>query len=48
MLLTLMERKSWSITMCFSILMPLNQQVICNGDFPFYCYWRKTYSMCWN
>lgn len=28
-----MERKSWSITLCFSILIPLNQQEICNGDF---------------
>lgn len=44
---TLMERKSWSIALSFSILIPLNQQVICNGDFPFYCYWRKTYDTQW-
>lgn len=42
-----MEMKSWSITLYFSILIPLNQQVICSGDFPCYCYWRKTYSTCW-
>lgn len=42
-----MQRKSWSIALCFSILIPLDQQVICNGDFPFYCYWRKTYDTQW-